>query len=1825
MKFNELQRIIHDKVHPFVTFLIMVKFHFTTNIFFYIISIFFRFISILILCSSLSMSKSEFNKSSFSTYLRYLTSQKLLELIKISNTGYIILSFCIFILFCIRMSIYYYLIKKIKSKAKLENRKIIIYYQTFMEHLVFLLYPFILEFLFQILYSYIFPDTFIFKKDLSSALNIIITILNLILIIGYNICNYFFFLVINRPFSDKDVAIKYEYSSKKFWMIFLLQNVCLIQNIQKYFKNDNQFQIFGYIYICILILIFIILFLISLKKYNYSNIPNTFISILASFCFFSLLIEVLCKLTRFKFETVSNIVCNEILKLIIAIYFIFLNNNINNNFLFKLSMKELFIINKRNIKSKVYDIFLYIFENLKKVKYNKKDISTTNLINYIYEHQNKCSLSNCKCKLIQIIPHGKQYEKNFNLNLIERISFLIESAFVNIDFCQNFNLNMILSEHFFNFRENPIMAYSFNQTVIIFNSNKLSIPEYLKIYEACQKYIEAILNNNYGVKRMLVNKNVDEINKIQEKELKLIEKMSQENLKKNFFTNLFIIYEKIDKIQKMMNDYCQIIIEIIKKRNNVEESTKLNKYEDTGEILSIDFAYLTSDKIEEIINMMRKETELYKYIEREISYLKTSKFPIEFYYKIFLFWDMFMQGKLDEKLIPIFYSFTNDHNLFSTSINPNIFLLLRQRYLDLNNKGLNLYYCIFKYSRGMIISYFSEPLAHKLGYIQSDLIGNDIDILIPDEISKSHNNLILHYILSKQSRVYKNINNKLFNKKGLLINSKMNGASLLGLSSNLLVMINVKLVEVEKEYILFYNQSLDLISLSENFYEDFLLDLDLISKSNLNLLGLFGINHDLMKKKIMEMKNNIFDYKNYLEIMMNEVYSKKLYKQGNKYNYIKYKLFDEIENHNFEESENFNMANTNNKLLRAQKYIENIYNDKFDEKINNIKLMFKKPKSIVLNNFNKYVNNNDKIDLNDKSYKALLESFYLFQSNNTISNIIYTIFINIHIIYDVPFITIKIKEDIDLNKAYELEKPLIEGKINIKEKRVNLITNKGDRIDTLSQMAKGQTDDTVTSMGLNVNLKMANFQKNNKNKIHFFERYIKELVVIFICGVLIVYVFILTYQLGVIQNIYNIFLAFFYNYVQRDKLVNLHSSMCSGYYYYTGLFNYSHYVDFENYQVYIRNMSEEYSGAYHTFYQNYIKYRFALGKNLEPLYTNFTYDKIIVSWNETHIINNYINEVEVMIYQSTLSSLSDTINGILIDAELFFKANYKNSPLQKLNSNYGQTLYYLCANLEKNFMTFFDMIQNEINDVQYNYSNSSKILATLIETLGYILNLATLIMCIYFLKKSNGILYKNIINLFVDFTQEGNYTFKNNYENFILVEKLNRLKNVLNNFSIKAIDQLNKNISHTTFANKEFNENNDYNILSNRSKLSNSQKKVSSKEVTDKRKIRKNSEMKLKQIIDKNISSKSITNSRSQNKLLNPVSSVNLISKLNQNIQNEKSNNINISTKNSLNQDSSIQNINTNNLNNSNNNEENTLTTEKIFEKLKIVDINTINIFVIFCSALIVALLIYFIIKIIVTYNYFSKSKDLFVDYSIVTFEYSMIKNYFNNLNIIMVNRYLGKEDLLAEMQSKVEEQFKKSEEVKKKSMKNYPKINRIFTDLNSRNNSDLIKDILCKDQKLCDVVFDTEYNIVKKGIDIGLKTVAQEIYNFYKDFTVLREEIKELNDIKKYFINDDYIQVDLSLNFLLSEVEDECAEAFLEEADDLITSFKNVIIYLNIFIIIILTLISISLITLVIMRTTELLSTIEKSSIRISYSINGLKEKNNFGIKKKKTGASSP
>ena len=73
------------------------------------------------------------------------------------------------------------------------------------------------------LFRSIFPKTFLFKIDQSKFLNILVTILSLLLIIGYNINNYFYLILINRPFYDREVPIKYNYSNQKFWIFFFTE------------------------------------------------------------------------------------------------------------------------------------------------------------------------------------------------------------------------------------------------------------------------------------------------------------------------------------------------------------------------------------------------------------------------------------------------------------------------------------------------------------------------------------------------------------------------------------------------------------------------------------------------------------------------------------------------------------------------------------------------------------------------------------------------------------------------------------------------------------------------------------------------------------------------------------------------------------------------------------------------------------------------------------------------------------------------------------------------------------------------------------------------------------------------------------------------------------------------------------------------------------------------------------------------------------------------------------------------------------------------------------------------------------------------------------------------------------------------------------------------------------------------------------------------------------------------------------------------------------------------------------------------------------------
>ena len=298
-KYTQVVQHVHKNIPVFVPFLLMMKIDFTENFAFFFASYFFRFVAIIIHCGDFSVETYQIKENkSLSKWLRNITTYKLVQLLGITNMAYIVISLVIFILFCIRIFLYGTTIYKIKSKKDIETIRPY-RFQIFMDHIVFILYPFLLEFLSFSLFIMILPDKFVIKKEVNILLNIIVCILNIILIVCYNINGIIYMTCVNRPLTDKKTPVKYRYSEKKFYLLFLLQNFVVIECISLYLEGASL-KIFR-IVICIFFAgIFIGLFSTSLYTFNYPTLLNNFVDTLAVFCFYSIVVEVILYFLKYE-------------------------------------------------------------------------------------------------------------------------------------------------------------------------------------------------------------------------------------------------------------------------------------------------------------------------------------------------------------------------------------------------------------------------------------------------------------------------------------------------------------------------------------------------------------------------------------------------------------------------------------------------------------------------------------------------------------------------------------------------------------------------------------------------------------------------------------------------------------------------------------------------------------------------------------------------------------------------------------------------------------------------------------------------------------------------------------------------------------------------------------------------------------------------------------------------------------------------------------------------------------------------------------------------------------------------------------------------------------------------------------------------------------------------------------------------------------------------------------------------------------------------------------------------------------------------------------
>jgi len=193
-------------------------------------------------------------------------------------------------------------------------------------------------------------------------------------------------------------------------------------------------------------------------------------------------------------------------------------------------------------------------------------------------------------------------------------------------------------------------------------------------------------------------------------------------------------------------------------------------------------------------------------------------------------------------------------------------------------------------------------------------------------------------------------------------------------------------------------------------------------------------------------------------------------------------------------------------------------------------------------------------------------------------------------------------------------------------------------------------------------------------------------------------------------------------------------------------------------------------------------------------------NKITTDWQDMIYESDYITEAEFISYSANNAAidLEQDINvqkAREIDCPHLFQAKFRENPKQKTETDFIQCMYYLCKNYNSQFYYFFREIQQESEKSFLNFSTETKSIYIFIEILGMAFYVVFFAVMFFYLIQSNSMMFKNILNMFLDFTQEGVYNFKNHIDNFILIKKISEFNLLLVDFSLGILDKYNKKIS----------------------------------------------------------------------------------------------------------------------------------------------------------------------------------------------------------------------------------------------------------------------------------------------------------------------------------------------------------------------------------------------------------------------------------------------
>ena len=203
-KYNKILSRMKKQFSKEISLFIIIRLYLTNNIFYYILCVFFRFLPLIIMSGDYTPANRMFK--SFKQKLNAISCYNLTEKFISSFNIYALICLLLYILFVIRLLCYFFLIKKFSKKTNIDEFISPNKYMVVMDHLLFLFFPYIIEFLSFSYYIYLFPTKFIIKQG-NETLCLIIFLLNTILIIAYNINNFIIMICSNKIHSTSEEEI----------------------------------------------------------------------------------------------------------------------------------------------------------------------------------------------------------------------------------------------------------------------------------------------------------------------------------------------------------------------------------------------------------------------------------------------------------------------------------------------------------------------------------------------------------------------------------------------------------------------------------------------------------------------------------------------------------------------------------------------------------------------------------------------------------------------------------------------------------------------------------------------------------------------------------------------------------------------------------------------------------------------------------------------------------------------------------------------------------------------------------------------------------------------------------------------------------------------------------------------------------------------------------------------------------------------------------------------------------------------------------------------------------------------------------------------------------------------------------------------------------------------------------------------------------------------------------------------------------------------------------------------------------------------------------